>query len=149
LWFVAALLLAACGRTPEAELQPSTPTPRPTAGEPRAFRIGFSALPATLTDEGYQAAFDLAAEHGDVLLIQRAPAWTEFMGGATPSARTRAQTVSERDNARARGLQLFMALDPFDPAARGRPERRRAASSATSAMQSCAAPSWRRRSTSR
>jgi hypothetical protein len=74
-----------------------------------------------MTDEGgYQAAFDLAAQYGDVFLIQRAPAWAEFMDGATPSARTRNQTVSERDNASALGLKLFMALDPFDPADRGR-----------------------------
>jgi hypothetical protein len=73
-----------------------------------------------MSDEGYQAAFDLAARYGDVLLIQRAPAWADFMDGATPSARTRAQTIGERDNAAALGLRLFMALDPFDPADRGR-----------------------------
>jgi hypothetical protein len=82
--------------------------------------MGFSATPAVPSDEGYQAAFDLAAKHGDVLLIQRPPSWSEFLGGGTPSARMRSQTASERDNAKARGLRLFIALDPFDAADRGR-----------------------------
>ncbi len=98
----------------------ATPSPRATEGEPRAFRLGFSALPATLTEAGQQAAFDLAAKYGEVLLIQRAPSWANFLAGATPSSRLRATTAGEREAARGRGLALFMALDPFDPADRGR-----------------------------
>ncbi len=117
---LASLVFAsACGATTPAAGGGGAPA-RETAGEPRAFRMGFSALPAILTDDGYTAAFDLAAKHGEVLLIQRAPVWAEFIAGATPSARTRTQTITERDTAAARGLKLFVALDPFDPADRGR-----------------------------
>ena len=98
----------------------ATPPPRAALGEPRAFRLGFSALPAMLTEAGQQAAFDLAAKYGEVLLIQRPPSWADFLGGATPSSKLRATTVGEREAARSRGLALFMALDPFDPTDRGR-----------------------------
>ncbi len=114
-----ALLLAACS-TP-APAPDAAPAPqRDNAGAARSFRLGFSALPPTLSDEGYNAAFDLAARYGDVLLIQRAPAWADFLPGATPSTKLRTTTAAERDAVRARGLQLFIALDPFDPAARER-----------------------------
>lgn len=113
-----AMLLAGCGTT--RTLPTATPTPRETAGAPRAFRLGFSSLPPALTDAGYRAAFDLAGQQGDILLIQRAPSWAEFMDGAVPSARLRATTTSEREAARSRGLQLFMALDPFEAGDRGR-----------------------------
>jgi hypothetical protein len=113
-----AALFGACGTT--HPLPTVTPVPRETAGAPRAFRLGFSSLPPSLTDAGSRAAFDLAGQQGDVLLIQRAPSWAEFLDGAVPSARLRATTTSEREAARSRGLQLFMALDPFEASDRGR-----------------------------
>jgi hypothetical protein len=116
---VAVLAVGACGARQVAPTLP-TPTPRATEGEPRAYRMGFSALPATLTDAAQTESFDLGARYGDVLLIQRPVAWSEFAAGGTPSTRTRAETASERDNAQARNLRLFVALDPFDPADRGR-----------------------------
>ena len=115
---VAGLLLAACGAARTAPT--ATPTPRETSGAPRPFRLGFSSLPPALTNAGSRAAFDLAGQQGDVLLIQRAPSWGEFLYGALPSARLRATTTSEREAARSRGLQLFMALDPFEASDRGR-----------------------------
>lgn len=114
-----AMILAGC-RAQTPTLPTATPTPRETAGAPRAFRLGFSSLPPSLSDAGYRAAFDLAGQQGDILLIQRAPSWAEFMDGAVPSARLRATTTSEREAARSRGLQLFMALDPFEASDRGR-----------------------------
>lgn len=116
---LAALALVGCGvrRIAPPDV---TPVVRATAGEPRAFRMGFSALPATLTEGGQQSAFDLAAKYGEVLLIQRAPSWSDFLAGATPSSKLRATTAGEREAARGRGLQLFMAIDPFDAADRGR-----------------------------
>ena len=112
-------VLIACGQqaAPPAE---STRAPRVESGPPRAYRLGFSALPATLTDAGYEAAFDLAADYGEVLLIQRPPSWSDFLPGASVSATLRDATAAEREAARSRKLQLFVALDPFDPAARER-----------------------------
>lgn len=111
-------ILAACRE--ERVPSTATPIPRATEGAPRGYHLGFSAVPPSLSDAGYQAAFDLAGSYADVLLIQRAPSWADFLPGATPSERLRATTASEREAARQRGLQLFLALDPFDPAARER-----------------------------
>ena len=68
---VFATLLAGCGPTTAPQVVQPVATERPTEGEPRAYRMGFSALPSTLTDEGYEAAFDLAASQGEVLLFGR------------------------------------------------------------------------------
>lgn len=114
-----AALASGCGARQGGSMV-ATPTPRAGEGAPRAYRLGFSALPATLTDAAQAEAFALGAKHGDVLLLQKPVAWTEFAAGGTPSTRTRNQTASERDRAQALGLQLFVALDPFDPADRGR-----------------------------
>ena len=96
------------------------PVPRERAGAPRPFLLGFSTLPAELTQDAYLAAFDLAAGHGELLLIQRAPEWAAFLGGAEPPPRIDDLTLREREAVAERGLRLFYALDPFDPANRGR-----------------------------
>ncbi len=113
-----ALIGAAC-RTEQITTAPSR-TPRATAGPPRAYLMGFSATPSELTDAAYQQTFDLAANYGEVLLIQRAPAWSSFLPGASIAAGLRDQTLSDREAAKARGLTLMVALDVFDPASRDR-----------------------------
>ncbi len=93
--------------------------PRVTAGEPRSFLLGFSALPAVQSIEGYAAAMDLAANYGEVLLIQRAPSWESFLSNRV-SAELEGTTLAERRAISERGLKLAYALDAFDPASRGR-----------------------------
>ena len=96
------------------------PQPRPQAGTPRPFLLGFSSVPAQLTQSDYIAALDLAARYGEVLLIQRAPEWAEFLPGVEPSPRLSELTLRERVAVEERQLRLFYALDPFDPVDRGR-----------------------------
>lgn len=114
-----ALLASACQeeRTSSATF---TPIPRVEAGAARAYRLGFSNLPASLDDDAYLATFDLAANFGEVLLIQRPPSWSDFLPGAEPSAALQATTIVERTAVELRRMQLMLALDPFDPADRGR-----------------------------
>ena len=116
---VLALFAGACQeeRTSTASF---TPIPRVEAGTPRAYRLGFSNLPASLDDAAYLATFDLAANFGEVLLIQRPPAWADFLPGIEPSEALQAATVIERTAIEQRRLLLMVALDPFDPADRGR-----------------------------
>ncbi|MPZ98764.1 MAG: hypothetical protein GEU80_05375 [Dehalococcoidia bacterium] len=104
-------------REPVASYQP---VPRETQGEPRGFLLGFSSVPADLTDEAYVAAFDMAAQFGEVLLIQRPPSWEHFLSGGQVTDVFRDSVVAERNAADARGLRLMVALDPFDPNDRGR-----------------------------
>ena len=119
LFAFAALAFSAC-REQETTSAGFIPRERTEAGEPRAYQLGFSALPAALTDEAYLAAFDFAANFGEVLLIQRPPSWADFLPGALLSDDLRDLTITERTAVRERELVLMLALDPFDPADRGR-----------------------------
>lgn len=122
------LALVAC-RDTASSVVPS-PT-RVTEGPPRPFEMGVSSLPVELTEEGYARAMDLAAEVGELVLIKRSPPWEEFVPGGQVSDETAAITERERALIRERGLELFFAIDPTDPADRGRlaglPERLRGA----------------------
>lgn len=110
----------AVGCRTEREAAEVVRRPRPEAGAPRAFMMGFTDTPATLTPEAYTATFDLASNYGEMILVQRAVAWADFVPGAKVSDALREQTVRARQAASERGLTLAVAIDPFDPAARGR-----------------------------
>ncbi len=111
-------LLAGCRTERDAAEVPRRE--RPVAGPPRAYLLGFTDTPAALTPEAYTATFDLASNYGEVILVQRAVAWPDFVPGGKPSDALREQTLRARQAASERGLTLAVAIDPFDPAARGR-----------------------------
>ena len=117
---LALALLTACERKEPGEAPEGDLPARAYSGPARSYYLGFSSLPSALTDSGYQQTFDLASQWGEVLLIQRPPSWSDFLPGATLSDTQRERTTTERNAARVRGLKLFMALDPFDAADRGR-----------------------------
>ncbi len=96
------------------------PRARPAQGDARAFRLGFSDVPWALTDGAQRQTYDMAAQYGEVILVQRPPSWGDFLPGARPSDTMRDQTLSIREGARQRGLSIVVALDPFDPSARER-----------------------------
>ncbi len=123
-----AVLLIACGDTlEEVGAPPPTPTvisfvprERVVEGLSRSYQLGFTATPAELTDVAYVESFDLAAHYGEAIVVPRAPRWAAFLPGTVESSELMALTVAERDAAAARGLTLVVALDPFEPANRGR-----------------------------
>jgi hypothetical protein len=82
--------------------------------------MGVSSVPQKPSDDAYRDAFKFAATAGEVILIQRVPPWEEFEPGGTISDRTNRLTRLERDLAHDNGLKLFLAIDPTDPADRGR-----------------------------
>jgi hypothetical protein len=96
---------------PEATSDPSLPA--------RPFALGVSSLPVEASEEAYSEAFALAGELGEVVLIQRAPPWADFLPGGTVSARTERLTRIERDLARRHNLRLILAIDPTQPSDRG------------------------------
>lgn len=108
-------LPVACTGSGQAEPVPT----RVTRGAERPFLMGLSSLPADTTGEAYEEAFALAGRSGDLVLIQRAPPWAEFMAGGTISNRTERLTRVEIDLARRNNLRLFLAIDPTDPGFRG------------------------------
>ncbi len=120
-FLVTCMLAMACRPVVAQPRQTSgfTPIPRVTAGEPRSFLLGFSGLPAEPSVEGYVSAMDLAANYGEVLLIQRAPAWDSFLNNRVSTELER-RTLAERQALTERNLKLAYALDVFDPSARGR-----------------------------
>ena len=113
-------LLAGCREVEAPAESGFTPAPRTEAGPARPYRLGFSSLPAELSDAASLDAFDLAANYGEVLLIQRPPSWADFLPGAVLSEALREITIAERSAVADRGLLLMLALDPFDAADRGR-----------------------------
>jgi hypothetical protein len=82
--------------------------------------MGLSSLPEQPTTAGYEEAFKLAGENGELILIQRAPPWDEFRPSGTISAQTLDLTREEKRLAEENGLGIFAAVDPLDPANRGR-----------------------------
>jgi len=114
---LAALALVACGDDddPPTDLDPTARA----GGATRTFQLGVSSLPAAPSEDSYEEAFELAAEGGEVVLIQRAPPWTDFLPGGSISSRTERLTHLERDLARDNDLDLFLAIDFTVPGDRG------------------------------
>jgi len=113
-------LLGACGgddAAPAATLTPSATTDAGAA--PRAFQLGVSSLPVEASEAAYAKAFALAGQLGEVVLIQRAPPWADFVPGGSISPRTERLTRIERDLARQNDLRLLLAIDPTSPSDRG------------------------------
>jgi hypothetical protein len=113
-------LLAAC--TGDDDGAASTPEPVATTDEslpPRPFELGVSSLPIEASEDAYRDAFALAGSLGDLVLIQRAPPWADFLPGGTISPRTERLTRLERDLARSNDLHLLIAIDPTQPSDRG------------------------------
>ena len=87
-----------------------------TEGPERNFLMGFSTLPRALNADAYADTFDLAAKHGEMILIQRTPPWRDFVPGADISGTTAKTTASEVDAVNSNHLKLFFAIDPTDGA---------------------------------
>ena len=82
--------------------------------------MGLSSLPREPSKTGYEEVFGLAGENGEIILIQRAPPWEEFRPGGVISAETVDLTREEERLAQDNGLEVLVAVDPLDPADRGR-----------------------------
>jgi hypothetical protein len=115
---LALVFAVACGGGDQPKPLP-TRTPAAGGQQPRSYLMGFSSQPPLPGDEAYKATFRFIGDMGEVVLIQRAPPWTDFLPGATISERTQALTSLEREQARVNNLKLFLAVDATDPADRG------------------------------
>jgi hypothetical protein len=107
---------AACGGgSDDAISPPAGGAPAGSAGVERSFVMGVSSQPAQTSENAYRDAFAVAEAAGEVVLIQRAPPWNEFVPGGSISSRTEQLTLLEKDLAAEHGLQRFLALDPTMP----------------------------------
>jgi hypothetical protein len=116
LLLIVVFLGAACRGGGTAE----EPQSQQEGAETRSFEMGLSSLPQEPSQAGYEDAFHLAGGNGDLILIQRAPPWDEFRPGGVISAATVDLTREEKRLADENGLKIFAAVDPLDPADRGR-----------------------------
>ena len=113
------LVLASRGDSDLGKAGPGPKVERPAAsGEARHELLGFGALPAVATSDAHVAVFATAATYADVVMIQRAPPWQDFLPGSSVSRGTNESTQLETALLRqyASQLQLFYAIDPTDPA---------------------------------
>lgn len=131
---VLALVAAACGGSsgdglaagdPAPQADDDTPLPQQVvdplafSGPARSYALGFAAIPGALSEDAYVRVFDDAAQHGDMIMIQRAVPWSELAPGAALSAQTEATIERERSLIAERGLDLLFAIDPWQPTNRG------------------------------
>lgn len=118
LWLVmaatlcAAALMTGCRGASTSDRDGST---SPSASS-RSFMMGFSTIPRELNADAYADTFKLAAQHGEMVLIQRTPPWADFLPGAAVSDDTARTTASEKQAIADRKLHLFFAIDPTDSA---------------------------------
>jgi hypothetical protein len=78
--------------------------------------MGISTIPRELNADAYEEAFELAGDHGEMVLIQRAPPWGEFLSGADIGDDTAMTTASEKGAIAKERVKLFFAIDPTDGA---------------------------------
>jgi len=117
---VLAVLAFACGG--DKKTAPTVAAPTATVdplARTRSFQLGVSSQPIEPTESAYRDAFELAGQLGEVVLIQRAPPWEDFLPGGTVSPRTERLTLIERQLAEENKLQLMLAIDPTLPSDRG------------------------------
>lgn len=111
------VLGASCGNgDDDTSTGPGPEISRPeNRGEPRSTILGFSSLPAQRTASGYVAAFADAALNADLILLQRAPVWADFLPGGNVSETTADTTRFENELLDQYGeMRLFFAIDPTD-----------------------------------
>lgn len=99
----------------QAEAEASTVS---TIG-PRSFAMGFSDVPAESSPAGLEDAYRRAGDHGELVLIQRAPAWSSFLAGSEPEQALIDTMRNELALAELYELEFYLAIDPTNPIDRG------------------------------
>jgi hypothetical protein len=113
-----ALLVSGCGGDGDSRPGPVVSRPSPV-GEPRSVMLGFGVIPSERTSEAYRQAFATTARYGEIVRIQRAPPWEDFLPGGQISKETRETTELETALLdQYSNLKRFYAIDPTDAALR-------------------------------
>ena len=116
LLFVVSCLISC--KSNSVEIAPVTLEKMPTAGEPRNFSMGFSAIPKDDSEHAYLRSYDFAANYGETLVIRSSPFWKEFFRGSIPSEKYTKEILAQKHALKARNLNVVYVLDVFDPADR-------------------------------
>ncbi|MBC8497323.1 MAG: hypothetical protein H8D37_06650 [Chloroflexi bacterium] len=110
-FFALILAILACG---EADMPLITPTPAVSVFDTADTAYGFFPNPPEFTIESLVATLDGISEHGDVILVQRAIPWADFI--ESPNAE--AQDIIDLKNlmimAGQRNLEPIFVIDPLN-----------------------------------
>jgi hypothetical protein len=79
---------------------------------PRAYVMGFSALPPRPSPELVTRTVDLWAQRADAGLVLQEPPWAELLAGVDPEALVRANPLGIADYFRGKGLRVIGSVDP-------------------------------------
>lgn len=112
---VVSALLAACGDGTGGGGAGDGP-----AGPPRAYVMGFSAIPPRFDPAQVPAVVDLFARRADAGLVLQEPPWAELLAGQDPEALVRANPFGVADYFRGKGLRIVASIDPADGLDRSR-----------------------------
>ena len=95
---------------------PATPFPTPEESVFDAGRTvyGFFPSPSELTEESVLATLEGIGEHGDVILLQEALPWTDFLDGADGDSQTLQQQHDMTVLAGQNGLEVIFVIDPLN-----------------------------------
>ena len=117
-----AVLISSCGENPteQSDLFSNSGFSAGSVERSRDFAMAFGAIPGELSEQSYLSMFDLAAGHGDAIMIQRAVPWLEMTSGIESSSETMMTIIKERELLREFDLQLAFAIDPWEPSDRSR-----------------------------
>ena len=116
-----ALLSAGCGGDGDTGGAPSgAESAAVPPANPRSFGMGFTVVPAELSDAAYRGLFAKVAQSGDLVMIQRAVPWAELAPDTALSPEAEATIARERALLDEFGLEVLFAIDPFEPTDRSR-----------------------------
>ncbi len=92
----------------------TVPTPAVSVFDSADTVYGFFPSPPELTIESLIATLDGISEHGDVILVQRAIPWTDFIAGTNPGAQDIKEIRDLMTLAGQRNLEPIFVVDPLN-----------------------------------
>lgn len=114
-WVIFSLVLVlgtlACGQTLPAT---AYPTPEQSVFDSGRTAYGFFPNPPELTDKSQLATLPGIGEHGDVILIQEALPWADFLDGMDGDSQSIQQQRNLTVLASQNGLEVIFVIDPLN-----------------------------------
>jgi hypothetical protein len=106
---LASLLVAGCGRG----------ATKPKLTNPRTYRMGFSGIPPRADFPSLLATLELMSRHSDVAIMSSEAPWESLLAGVRADSFVLRQQKPLADYYRAKGLRVWVYLDPANGLNRG------------------------------
>lgn len=92
----------------------SEPVDPPASSGTRTWRMGFSPIPPRLDNQVLLNAVDMWSTRADAAVMHLSPPWAAMLAGTSAAAAVDANDVPLANYLKAKGLQLFVTIDPGD-----------------------------------